>query len=36
VRPRSEWRPARSLEEAIDNPVRGQDTRLKDNSLLRR
>jgi catechol 2,3-dioxygenase len=36
VRPRSEWRPARSLEEAIDNPVRGQDTRLRDKSLLRR
>ena len=36
VRPRSEWRPARSLEEAIDNPVRGQDTCLKDKSLLRR
>ena len=35
VRPRSEWRPARSLEEAIANPVRGQDTRLKDKSLLR-
>jgi catechol 2,3-dioxygenase len=36
VRPRSEWRPASSLEEAIDNPVRGQDTRLRDQSLLRR
>lgn len=36
VRPRSEWRPARSLEEAIDNPVRGQDTRVQDKSLLRR
>jgi catechol 2,3-dioxygenase len=36
ARPRSEWRPARSLEEAIDNPVRGQDTRLRDTSLLRR
>ena len=36
VRPRAEWRPAHSLEEAIDNPVRGQDTRLKDKSLLRR
>lgn len=36
VRPRSEWRPARSLEEAIDNPVRGQDTHLQDKSLLRR
>lgn len=36
VRPRSEWRPARSLEEAIDNPVPGQDTRVRDPSLLRR
>lgn len=36
VRPRSEWRPARSLEEAIDNPVKGQDTRVQDTSLLRR
>ena len=36
VRPRSEWRPARSIEEAIANPVRGQDTRLKDTTLLRR
>jgi catechol 2,3-dioxygenase len=36
ARPRSEWRPARSLEEAIDNPVRGQDTRVRDKSLLRR
>jgi catechol 2,3-dioxygenase-like lactoylglutathione lyase family enzyme len=36
VRPRSEWRPAGSLEEAIDNPARGQDTRLQDKSLLRR
>ena len=36
VRPRSEWRPARSLEEAIDNPVRGQNTIVRDKSLLRR
>jgi catechol 2,3-dioxygenase len=36
IRPASEWRPARSLEEAIANPVRGQDTRLRDASLLRR
>jgi len=36
VRPRSEWRPARSLEDAIANPVRGQDTRVADKSLLRR
>lgn len=30
VRPRSEWRPANSLEEAIDNPPPGQDTTLFD------
>ncbi|MGH6771475.1 MAG: VOC family protein [Xanthobacteraceae bacterium] len=36
VRPRSEWRPARSLEEAIDNPVRGQNPVVQDKSLLRR
>ena len=36
IRPRSEWRPARSLEEAIDNPVSGQDTSVHDKSLLRR
>lgn len=36
VRPRSEWRPARSLEDAIDNPVPGQDTRISNKSLLRR
>lgn len=36
VRPRSEWKPARSLEEAIDNPLRGQDTRVQDKGLLRR
>ncbi len=36
VRPRSEWRPASSLEEAIDNPVRGQDPRVRDKHLLRR
>lgn len=36
VRPRSEWKPARSLEEAIATPVRGQDTRVQDKSLLRR
>ena len=36
IRPRSEWRPALSLEEAIANPVRGQDTRVRDQSLLRR
>jgi catechol 2,3-dioxygenase-like lactoylglutathione lyase family enzyme len=36
VRPRSEWRPARSLEEAINNPVRGQNPIVRDESLLRR
>lgn len=36
VRPRSEWRPARSLEEAIDNPVPGQNPQVRDKSLLRR
>jgi catechol 2,3-dioxygenase-like lactoylglutathione lyase family enzyme len=36
VRPRSEWRPAQSLEEAIDNPVRGQNPVVRDKSLLRR
>ena len=35
VRPSSEWRPARSLEEAIDNPVRGQNAIVRDKSLLR-
>jgi catechol 2,3-dioxygenase-like lactoylglutathione lyase family enzyme len=36
VRPRSEWRPARSLEEAIANPVPGQNTTIRDKALLRR
>jgi catechol 2,3-dioxygenase-like lactoylglutathione lyase family enzyme len=36
VRPRSEWRPAQSLEEVIDNPVRGQNPVVRDKSLLRR
>lgn len=36
VRPPSEWRPASSLEDAIDNPVSGQDTTIGDKSLLRR
>ncbi|MCC6890441.1 MAG: VOC family protein [Hyphomicrobiales bacterium] len=35
-RPRSEWRPARSLEEAIANPVPGQNPVVRDTSLLRR
>ena len=36
IRPRSEWRPVQSLEDAIDNPVSGQDTTVNDKSLLRR
>jgi catechol 2,3-dioxygenase-like lactoylglutathione lyase family enzyme len=36
MRPSSEWKGARSLEEAIDNPVRGQDTRVFDERLIRR
>jgi catechol 2,3-dioxygenase-like lactoylglutathione lyase family enzyme len=34
VRPPSEWIGARSFREAIENPVRGQDTTLRDPSLL--
>jgi len=34
-RPPGEWKWAHSLEEAIQNPVKGQDTRLKDKSLMR-
>jgi catechol 2,3-dioxygenase len=34
VRPPSEWRGAHSFREAIENPVRGQDTTLRDPSLL--
>jgi catechol 2,3-dioxygenase-like lactoylglutathione lyase family enzyme len=36
VRPASEWKGARSLDEAIDNPVPGQDTTLLDPSLRKR
>ena len=36
VRPPSEWKGARSLEDAIADPVRGQDTTLHDPSLLNR
>jgi len=36
ARPREEWKWAHSLEEAIADPVKGQDTRLGDPSLLRR
>jgi catechol 2,3-dioxygenase-like lactoylglutathione lyase family enzyme len=36
VRPSSEWRGATTLEEAVANPVRGQDPVLADPSLMRR
>ena len=36
TRPPSEWKGARSLEEAIDNPVRGQNTTVFDERLIRR
>ena len=36
IRPRSEWRPVSSLEDAINNPASGQDTTVNDKSLLRR
>src|SRR3984893_6000415 len=36
VRPSSEWKGARSLDDAIADPVRGQDTTLHDPSLLNR
>jgi len=36
VRPGDEWKGARSLEEAIADPVRGQDTTLIDQSLIKR
>src|SRR5262245_38540280 len=35
VRPAHEWKGARSLAEAIRDPVRGQDTTLRDPSLLK-
>lgn len=35
VRPSSEWKGAHSFREAIENPVPGQDTALRDPSLLR-
>lgn len=35
VRPAAEWKGARSLEDALADPVRGQDTTLHDPSLLR-
>jgi catechol 2,3-dioxygenase-like lactoylglutathione lyase family enzyme len=34
VRPPAEWKGAHSFREAIENPVRGQDTTLRDPSLL--
>jgi catechol 2,3-dioxygenase len=34
IRPPSEWKLARSLKQAVADPVRNQDTRLKDNSIL--
>ncbi len=34
VRPSSEWKLARSLKEAIEDPVRGQDTTLEDPTVL--
>jgi catechol 2,3-dioxygenase-like lactoylglutathione lyase family enzyme len=36
TRPASEWKGARSLEEAVANPLRGQDTTLADPALLKR
>ena len=36
VRPAAEWKGARSLEDALADPVRGQDTTLYDPSLLKR
>ena len=36
VRPPSEWRGAATLEEAVANPVRGQDAVLADPSVMRR
>jgi catechol 2,3-dioxygenase-like lactoylglutathione lyase family enzyme len=34
IRPPSEWKLARSLKQAVDDPVVGQDTALKDPSIL--
>lgn len=36
VRPKEEWKGAKSLEEAIANPVRGQDTSIADETLRSR
>ena len=35
IRPSTEWKGAHSFKEAIENPVPGQDTRLRDPSLLK-
>ncbi len=35
VRPPSEWKGARTLDDALADPVRGQDTSLRDPSLLK-
>ncbi|HEY4265434.1 MAG TPA: VOC family protein [Micropepsaceae bacterium] len=34
IRPASEWKLARSLKQAVADPVAGQDTHLKDSSIL--
>ena len=34
IRPASEWKLARSLKQAVADPVRGQDTTLKDPAVL--
>lgn len=34
IRPASEWKLARSLKQAVADPVRGQDTSLKDPAIL--
>ena len=34
IRPGNEWKGAKSLRDAIADPVKGQDTRLKDSSIL--
>src|SRR6185503_3845462 len=34
IRPANEWKGAKTLRQAIADPVRGQDTRLKDASIL--
>jgi catechol 2,3-dioxygenase len=34
IRPANEWKGARTLRDAIADPVKGQDTTLKDSSIL--